>query len=191
MKTLIKISITTFLFAAIALVPVQAQTADKPRVKLSVGPETSVPMGDLSDRYDWSLGGSIQAEFPLYRNQLALTLSGGFYNLFAPNHGYTLGGSRYREDLQVLPVKLGLKYFPVGGLFIQGEAGTSFLLNKSDGGYDKEATFTYSPQVGYRFNLGGNNVLDAGIKWEGNTKFSENGTANHFLGLRIAYAFSL
>lgn len=191
MKTRAKISIAAVMLTATFIFQTQAQTDENPRVKLSVGPEVGLPVGSLNDRYDWSLGGSLQAEFPVYRHQLALTLNAGYYNLFTDNGGYVIGGTRYRDDLQVLPVKLGVKYFPVGGLYIQGETGAAFLLNKSDGGYDRGTAFTYAPQVGYRFNLDNGSFLDTGVKWEGNSKFGDGGSSNNFIGLRLAYGFSL
>lgn len=191
MKTLAKITAVAFILTAALSLNVQAQTAGNPRAKLSVGPETGRPVGDLGDRYQWTLGGSIQAEFPIYRDWVALTVNAGFYNLFAEEGGYTIGGIRYLDDLQVLPAKLGVKYFPVAGLYIHGEAGAAFLLNKSNGGYENSAAFTYAPQVGYRFNLGNQSFLDTGVKWEGNSRFSDGAAANNYMGLRVAYGFSL
>lgn len=184
----LKISMLIIILTAIGL---NTRAQDNPRTKLSFGPEVGLPISDLGDRYDWSLGGSVHAEFPFQGNQWSLTLNAGFYNLFTPNQDNILSGTPYHEDLQVLPAKIGLKYFPVGGLFLQAEAGASFLLNKSDAGYSNDAAFTYSPQVGYRFKLGKESFLDAGFKWEGNTKFSDRGPSNHFLGIRLAYGFSL
>ena len=42
-----------------------------------------------------------------------------------------------------------------------------------------------------QFALGGKSYLDAGVRWEGTTKFNsnvDNSTVN-FFGLRVAYAF--
>lgn len=168
----------------------QAQTIKPSSFKISVGPDIGLPVGSLSDRYDWSLGGSIEAEYSLAKD-LGLTLNTGLYNLFTANNGYSLHEKTYTKDLQVLPVKLGLKYFVAGGLFLQGEAGASFLLNKSDGGYDKSTAFTYAPQIGYRIGIGPNQFIDAGVKWVGNTKYSDQGSSNNQFGVRIAYGFGL
>ncbi|HLW31554.1 MAG TPA: outer membrane beta-barrel protein [Aequorivita sp.] len=192
MKTIKRISTAAFLLASALMFNVQAQTqaqiSEPSRFNLSVGPEIGLPVGDLSDRYEWSLGGSVELEY-LFDNGLGITLNTGVYNLFADDGGYKLDGKKYTDDLQVLPVKLGLKYFVIGGLYIQGEAGASFLLNKEDGGYDKSTAFTYAPQVGYRFDMGNNQFIDAGVKWMGSTKFNDNGSSNNMLGLRLAYGF--
>ena len=76
-------------------------------------------------------------------------------------------------------------------LVIQGEAGAAFALNKSDVGFDKSAAFIWAPQVGYQFNIGGNNYIDAGVRYQGSTDFV-SGNSNsqvNFVGLRVAYGF--
>jgi len=190
MKTLKKISAATLLLISALSFNLQAQSTKPSNFNISVGPEIGLPVGTLSDRYDWSLGGSIEAEYSIAKD-LGLTLNTGVYNLFADNSGYILNEKKYTKDLQVLPVKLGLKYFVAGGLFLQGEAGASFLLNKSDGGYDKSTAFTYAPQISYRIGLGNNQFIDAGVKWVGSTKYSDHGSSNNLLGIRLAYGFGL
>ena len=190
MKTLKRLSTTVFILASAIMFHAQAQTSETSPFSLSFGPEIGLPVGDLYDRYNWSLGGSIEVEYAL-ADDFGLTLNTGVYNLFAEDKGYLMDGRKYTDNLQVLPVKLGVKYYLIGGLFIQGEAGASFLLNKSDGGYDKSTAFSYAPQIGYRFDMGNNQFIDAGIKWIGNTKYSENGNSNNMLGLRLAYGFGL
>jgi hypothetical protein len=95
------------------------------------------------------------------------------------------------NDLHLIPVKAGLKYFPVKCFYLQGEAGASFLTNKAETGANKSAAFVYAPQVGVLLNTGGRNYIDAGFRFEGNTKFNDGDKTNNFLGLRIAYAFGL
>jgi hypothetical protein len=36
----------------------------------------------------------------------------------------------------------------VSNIYVQGEAGAGFLLNKKDLGYTKSTAFIYAPQVG-------------------------------------------
>lgn len=184
MKKAIKLS--TFILAALTLLTFSAKAQDREGFRLSVGPEFGLPVGDFGDAYDWSVGGSIQAEYPILKNDLYVTLNAGFNNFFAKDFNGISG-----EDLQLLPVKAGLKYFPVGDFYVQGEAGVSFLTNKDDIGATKSATFAYAPQVGYQFNLGGKSYLDAGVRFQGNSKFTDNGSSNNFFGLRIAYGFGL
>ena len=91
----------------------------------------------------------------------------------------------------MIPVKAGLKFFPIKDFYIQGEAGAAFALNKSDVGFDKSAAFIYAPQIGYQFPVGGTSFIDAGVRYEGSTKFvsSADDSQVHFFALRLAYAF--
>jgi len=95
------------------------------------------------------------------------------------------------NDIQLIPVKGGLKYFPVKWCYIQGEAGASFLANRDEIGANKSAAFIYAPQVGVLLNIGGKNYIDAGFRFEGNSKFYNGGNTNNFLALRVAYSFNL
>ena len=161
----------------------QAQSVDsKPGIILSVGPDANLPVGDFKNGYNWSIGGSIQGDFAIVKRALYVTVNAGYDNFFAVNSG---------QNLELIPVKAGLKYYPVKNLYVQGTAGVSFLTNKSDLGADNSAVFAYSPQIGYLIPLGGKNYLDAGVKFEGDSKFYNNGTSANFLGLHVAYAFGL
>jgi hypothetical protein len=141
----------------------------------------------VNDSYDWSIGGSIQADFPIVKDQLYVTVNGGYQNFFAKK----INGVKTGQDLELIPAKAGLKFFIVPSLYIQGEAGATFLANKTDVGATKSTAFVYAPQVGYLFNLGGKNYLDAGVRFEGDTKFTDGGNSNNFLALRLAYSFGL
>jgi hypothetical protein len=194
MKSSIKLSVLTlsllFIFTITANaqdVPAGKATTTRSGIRLSVGPDVSLPIGSLGDHYDWSIGGSVQAEYPILKDQLYVTLNAGYNNFFAKDNTSAVETS----DLQMIPVKAGLKYFPIHNFYIQGEAGASFLTNKSDIGATKSTTFVYAPQIGYMIPIGGNNAIDAGVRFEGNTKFIENGSSNNFLGLRVAYSFGL
>jgi len=165
--------------------PVKSTTTGS-GIKLSVGPDFGLPIGSFHDRYKWSVGGSVQADFPILRDQLYITVNGGFQNYFAKDVNGVSG-----QDLQLIPAKAGLKFFPVNHFYVQGEAGAAFLTNKSDVGATKSTAFVYAPQVGYQFPLGNKNWLDAGVRFEGNTKFTENGKSNNLLALRVAYSFGL
>jgi hypothetical protein len=194
MKNSIKLSVLTLSLLFIFTISVNAQeapaakaTTTRSGIRLSVGPDAGLPLGNFGDRYDWSIGGSVQAEYPIIKDQLFVTLNAGYVNFFAKDNTSAVENS----DLQMIPVKAGLKYFPIHNFYVQGEAGASFLTNKGDVGATKSTTFVYAPQVGYMIPIGGNNFLDAGVRFEGNTKFTDNGSSNNFLGLRVAYSFGL
>ncbi len=199
MKTSIKLSAIALSIFTLLTTAVKAQntatgstasstsTTYDSGIRLSVGADAAIPLGSLKNNYNWAIGGSVQADFPIVQKQLFVTVNAGYLNFFNKNNNTLNTGS----DLELLPVKAGLKYFPITGLYIQGEAGATFLTNKSEVGATKSAAFVYAPQVGYLIPLGGKNYLDAGVRFEGNTKFTDNGTTNNFLALRVAYAFGI
>lgn len=192
MKNSIKISVIALAALSISTSSIKAQETKSERsqnlngFRISVGPDAALPIGDFKDRYDWAIGGSVQGELPIAKN-IFVTLNAG-YSSFIKNDEYT---GPYKENLQLLPIKAGLKYFPVGNFFVQGEAGVSILLNKDDVGASKSATFAYAPQVGYQFKLDNNSGIDLGIRFQGNSKFTDDGKSNNFFGLRAAYSFGL
>ena len=199
MKRTIKISALVLAFAGFAF-GANAQTNPASTTKstttsngviVSVGVDAGVPAGHLSDAYNWTLGGSVQADIPVIQEQLFVTVNAGYNNIFGKSN--IAGTGLDVTDIQLLPVKAGLKYFPIGHFYIQGEAGAAFALNKSDLNFDNSAAFLYAPQIGYQFALGGKSYLDAGVRYEGTTKFNsaiDDSTVN-FFGLRLAYAFDM
>jgi hypothetical protein len=193
MKNLIQSSVialvifAAFSFTAKAQDTTPPATGSRSGIRLSIGPDGGLPIGSFHDRYKWNIGGSVQADFPVYKDQLFVTLNAGFNNFFAKDNVNGVNA----EDLQLIPVKAGLKFFPVSNFYVQGEAGASFIANKDKVGADKSTAFVYAPQIGYLFHLSGKNYIDAGVRFESNTKFTDNGGKNNFLGLRVAYAFGL
>jgi hypothetical protein len=197
MKSTFKISALVLAFAGLAF-GAKAQTTSTSTTKsttssngviLSVGVDAGIPTGNLSNSYNWNLGGSIQADIPVIQHQLFVTVNAGYDNVFGKKN---LDGTGIdATNIQLLPVKAGLKFFPVAGFYIQGEAGAAFSLNKSDLNFNNSAAFLYAPQIGYQFALGGKSYLDAGVRYEATTKFNSNvdDSKVNFFGLRVAYAF--
>jgi hypothetical protein len=198
MKTTFKISALVLAFAGFALgakaqttsTTTTTKTSTGPNgIVLSIGADAGIPTGKLNNSYNWNVGGSVQADIPVISNQLFVTVNAGYNNIFGKKN---LNGTGINQpNIELLPVKAGLKYFAVSRFYVQGEAGAAFLLNKSSlPGYDKSAAFVYAPQIGYQFPLGGKSYLDAGVRYEGTTKFSSvNNDKVNFFGLRVAYAF--
>ncbi|HVW97182.1 MAG TPA: hypothetical protein VHA56_14520 [Mucilaginibacter sp.] len=200
MKNTVKISALILAFAGLSLGAKAQTTTTKTStstngVILSVGADAGIPTGSLSDSYNWSIGGSVQADIPVAQN-LFVTVNAGYNSIQGKTiHTVTPNGAADFDatNIQLLPVKAGLKYFVVPNFYVQGEAGAAFSLNKSDLGFDKSAAFIYAPQVGYQFPLGGKNYIDAGVRFEGSTKFVSNvdNSKVNFFGLRVAYGFGL
>jgi hypothetical protein len=195
MKNSVKNSICllalTFIFSA-SLKAQQRYTSgkDSSGIILSAGPESGFTLGNTKTFSKWYLGGSVQADIPI-ASQLFFTANAGYLNFFSRSSSTV--GENSAPDLHLLPVMAGFKYFPVPMLYIQGDAGAAFLLNKSSSGLDKSAAFLYVPQVGVQLPIGGRNYVDAGVRYEGTTKFSSGSSDSKIsaLGLRIAYNFGL
>lgn len=192
MKSTLKISALVLAFAGFTLgakaqTTPTATTTTASGVRFSIGVDAGIPTGKLSDSYKWNLGGSVQADIPV-ASQLFVTVNAGYNNIFGKDN---VIGNLSAPNIQLLPVKAGLKFFPVNNFYIQGEAGAAFALNKADVGFDKSAAFVYAPQIGYQFALGGKNYLDAGVRYEASTKFNSafDDSKVNFVGLRVAYGF--
>jgi len=194
MKNTFKISALVLALAGLSLgataqttTPVSGATTSSNAVRFSIGVDAGIPTGKLSDSYNWNLGGSLQADIPV-ASQLFVTVNAGYDNIF----GKKIAGSQLTAtDIQLLSVKAGLKFFPVSNFYIQGEAGAGFALNKADVGFDNATAFIYAPQIGYQFQLGGKNIIDAGVRYEGSTKFNSkiDDSKVNFVALRLAYGF--
>lgn len=159
-------------------------------IKLSVGVETGLGLGNFKDTHKSNLGASVQTDLPVAQ-QFYLNVNAGYVNFFGKDN--VLGTGYSAPDIHVLPVMAGLKYFPIQNLYIQADAGAAFALNKSSVNYSSTAAFLYVPQVGYQFAIGGKSFLDAGVRYEGTTSFdgsSAYGKINQ-IGLRVAYSFGL
>ena len=194
---------TTVLVLALAAFTIgakaQTKTTTTPNgTKLSIGVDAGIPTGGLSDGYNWNLGGSAQLELPV-ANKLFFTVNAGYNNIFGKKNATfnvttPAGNTTFKgdvTDIKLLPVKAGLKYFVASNVYVQGEAGAGFLLNKKDLGYTKSTAFIYAPQVGILLPVGSNNI-DLGVRYEGSTKYTAyDGSTLNFVALRVAYSFNL
>jgi hypothetical protein len=194
MKNVLKISALVlafagFSFAAKAQTSTTTSTTTSNGIRYSIGVDAGIPTGNFNNAYKWNIGGSVQADIPV-ANQLFVTVNAGYNNVFGEKN---LAGTNVDvPNVQLLPVKAGLKFFPVANFYVQGEAGAAFLLNKSDFFNDKSVAFVYAPQIGVQFPVSANgNFIDAGVRYEGTTKYSSafDGSKVNFVGVRVAYGF--
>lgn len=194
MKSTLKIAAMVLAFAGLS-VAAKAQTTSTSTttnngIRYSIGVEAGIPVGNFKDAYKWNFGGSVQADIPV-ASQLFVTVNAGFNNVFGKKDLAGVAGADV-PNVQLLPVKAGLKYFVIPNFYVQGEAGAAFLLNKDKAGYDKSTAFVYAPQVGVQFPVSASgNFIDAGVRYEATTKYT-TGVDNSkvsFLGLRVAYGF--
>ncbi|RWY55836.1 hypothetical protein [Mucilaginibacter gilvus] len=198
MKNALKITTLALAFAGLSFAA-KAQTTTTSTttsggIRYSIGVDAGIPTGTFNNGFKWNLGGSVQADIPV-ANQLFFTLNAGYNNVFGETihiAGGNTSSTLEVPNLQLLPVKAGLKFFPVANFYIQGEAGAAFLLNKSDFFNDKSVAFVYAPQIGVQFPVStSGNFIDAGVRYEGTTKYSSASDASkvNFVGIRLAYGF--
>src|SRR5579859_8202528 len=192
MKSLIKsLPILAAIMGVTLTVNAQTKTSttEPSGIIFSIGADGGITTGSFNDSHKSMVGGSIEADFPV-ADQFYFTANTGYNQFFGVNNVFGTGVQA--PDINIIPVKLGLKYFPVSALYLQLEAGAAFITNKSTLGFERTGTFIYAPQVGTQIPLGGKSYLDAGVRWEGCTNFTENdgSSRGHFFALRLAYAFS-
>lgn len=162
----------------------QAQTITKKKAskdsksifRLGLGLEAGYPTKNFSN---FELGGTARLQYDLASN-LSLTLTSGYYHFFAEN-GKVLVTDKgiYTNDLNIVPLKVGVKSFFAPNFYLSAEAGAGFELNHA-----QETKLILSPGIGYAGNKG----LDVGLRYE---NFSGNNSNYGLIGLRIAYGFKL
>jgi len=198
MKNSFKISALALAFAAFAFsakaqstTTTSTTTTTPTGVRYSIGVDGGLPVGNFKNGYNWSIGGSVQADIPVVSNQLFVTVNAGYNNIFGKNDVVVGNTTVSPTDFHLIPVKAGLKYFPISNFYVQGEAGAAFLLNKSDVGANKSTAFVYAPQIGVQFPVSASSFIDAGIRYEATTKYATGVDASkvNFIGLRVAYGF--
>lgn len=176
--------LVVILFPDLSFAQEKNDRANPSALRFSIASDAGLPVGVLGDRYKWSMGTAIQIEKPVIKNRLSFLASTGYTRIFARS------GKLNARDLELMPLRAGLKYFPVGNFYIQGQAGASFVFKRQQSGYDRSVIFSYVPQMGYQFPIG-SNFIDAGLRWEGNAGYKKSAAFNNTFGIRLAYNFSL
>jgi hypothetical protein len=170
---------------------VKAQAVKPEGWRLGIGLEGGIPTGNAHDISNFELGGTARLQYGL-SNNLALTLTSGYYNFFGKTYNATVvdpitnsvttvnikGGS-----LGMIPVKAGIKAFFTPNFYFGAEAGAGFEIHEPVDGEVKDTKLILSPGVGY-----------ASKSWEVSARYENfSGQSNNYglVGLRIAYGFGL
>ncbi|WP_462264253.1 hypothetical protein [Mucilaginibacter sp.] len=181
------------LLAIVATFSITCAVAQKNTLKLSIGPDAGIPIGEGHDYFDFAIGGTLKLEVPVNASPFHITITSG-YNRFIGKKYTTYYSSYYVPNEYAnkripgagfIPVKLGTKYYFSNGLYFEGEYGTS--IHTGDG-EDHPFAFVYAPGVGLSSPAGGGNAIDIGVRYEG--RVNGNGSLNQ-LALRLAYKFGL
>jgi hypothetical protein len=144
-----------------------AQTPDSWHIGFGIDAGVST-----TDAFKYALGGDIRVQKD-FNQHISGTLTTGFSHFFDKYRTVPIGqpGGPYN----VIPVKLGIKYFVADNLYLGGEAGAGFAFEQWG------TSFLWSPSVGLAFKNG----LDLSLKYEDYTK--DRATKN--IALRLAYGF--
>lgn len=148
-----------------------ATAQDAPGLRLgNIGFETGFA---LEDAYTIPLGGTFKFETPI-GSQLHGTATAGYISVQGEEiEGFEIPAFDY------VPLKVGVKYYPAGNFYIDGEVGAG--IGVSDG---SETEFLWAPGVGYQFPVADDKFVDLSARFENVGEFSS-------LGIRLGYAFSL
>ena len=138
-------------------------TASAQKVTTSVGASFITPVHNLEST-TFGVGVDVTSAYGIAKD-LGVTLSSGYNWLYQEGSG----------NVQVLPVKAGLKYYANPKFYLAGAAGVSFFTQ--NGGN----LFTYSGALGYQANK----KVDVSARWEG---WNKESNGNGMIGVRIGYS---
>lgn len=151
-----------------------AQTSDGDSKALRLGAGLSVGL-PTSDDYNIAVGGDLRLQKDFFSN-ISGTLSAGYTNFSVKDEAKNSLGY---NSLGFIPVKAGIKIFPIERFYISGEVGAGFGTDK-----DQSTALVYAPGIGVGTNTG----IDLGLRYEG---FAQDGNNLGQVALRIAYGFNL
>jgi hypothetical protein len=170
-------AIIAAILAIFTTVDVSAQNTpevDSRDTRLGLGLNLGVP---TTDGYNFVIGGDLRLQKDFSSNVSGIASIG--YN------NYSFEDGNADNSLGVIPLKVGIKVFPLERLYLSGEIGAGFnATDKEKLGVDPGTAFIYSPGIG----LGFNNGLDLSLRYEG---LSRKAYDPGMVALRIAYGFNL
>jgi len=164
----------------------KAQTITPDKFRFGVGVEGGIATGSAHDYSNLELGGTARLQYGL-SNNLALTLTSGYYNFFGKSEP---GTDLKYQSLGMVPIKAGIKAFFTPNLYFGAEVGagieTKVFLPQGVPESDfqgKDTKLILSPAVGWA-----NKHWDVGVRYE-----NYSGQSNNYglVAARLAYGFGL
>lgn len=144
--------------------------------KFSVGAELGFATGNFNVTHSIGIGATAQIEIPL-QDKLYGVASGG---ILIYNGKAILGqGNTKYTGQNIIPVRVGAKYFLTGGVYGAAQVGLAFLSNYATG-----TAVSFSPQIGYEFKTNSGKAIDATLKYDAYSRSSWGA-----FGFRLAYIF--
>ena len=158
----------------------KAQSFQKGKLRFGIGADGLIPVGNFSKSANFGLGITPRLQYGLSK-KVALTFTTGFYHFFPKDQVYNDGtlSYKYKWDMDLIPVKAGIKAFVTSNIYIGAEAGIGFQVDNGGG----DSKFMASGGAGYATKH-----WDFGVRYE---NFAGNGYRNGLIGLRVAYGFGL
>jgi hypothetical protein len=135
-------------------------------IGLSVGASTDDPYGLV-------IGGDLRLQKDFQSNVSGI-LSIGYTNFSVKDDAPAI-----IDSYGIVPLKVGLKIFPVERFYFSGEIGAGFGTDSGS-----RTAFVYAPGLGIGFNAG----IDLGLRYEG---IARSGGNLGQVALRLAYGFNL
>lgn len=151
-------------------------------VRLNLGIEGAIPVGDASDTYSAAAGVNLNLIIPLPVTNLDIIGSVGYQQwFFKSDVKDVLEGLGF--DVRhpgLLPIRAGARYgFGLSPIYVKFDLGPAIVVKEATGGVDSGTAMSYSPGLGA--NLG---PLEAELKYD---IFSKSGSSQSFFGLKLAY----
>ena len=143
--------------------------------KIAGGINLAIPANNLKF-YSIGVGADLLAQYGI-SNSVGITGDVGYTTLFPNDKGKALGV----RDLQIFPIRLGLRYYPSSTFYVGAKAGLGLL---SDRGLDNQnRTTAYSFGGGFMAS----SKLDLGLTYDGYTNTGRNGLG--IVNVRLGYFF--
>jgi hypothetical protein len=183
MKTAQRSLLTTLTFFALFIgTTAHAQSVPKSKWRFGIGADGLLPVGSFRNAVNAGIGLTPRLQYGIADN-LALTFTSGFYHFFTKPiylpQGVLGAGERMQNDLDIIPVKFGIKAFVSSNIYLGAEVGAGFEVDNGGG----DSKLIASPGIGYA-----SKKWDVGLRYE---SFSGQGRNYGLLGLRVAYGFGL
>ena len=171
--------ILSFILISAATISCFAQTGTTP--KLSIGADIGLPTGSVSEVYNSVIGASAKLELPTINSNLKFMLVGG-YSDFLIKSEYTsiFTSASYAQ------VEAGARYYFIPMIYLEGDFGVSFNLNKNY--TEQKVGLAYDPTIGVNLPVSAKNAIDIGVRYDGRV---ESGGTISQVALRVAYKFNL
>jgi hypothetical protein len=164
--------ILLFTFSAVFVLSAFSQV-DAGFGKFNLGVYGAMPLLNMRKIFDGGIGGSLKYEYNLSHNikylkksyvanRLFITLESGFEAFVVKNE---LQNANVPSTYTYIPIKIGVKYYALAGLYAEAQYGT---CNYGDhgGGHAPD----YSGGIGYSFKPG----FELGVRYEKWTQFPQN-----------------